>query len=290
MSEQAYIFELTEQSFASSAVLNSHKLPVLVMFMGVWSGPCVATADRLAALATEFAGQFVFAKVDIDEQPGLKAQYQIENIPTLAVFRDGEVTRTEVGELQEAELRALLKDFGVYRQSDELREQARRKHLAGDTAAAVMLLTQAIKTDPGNARVALDMAQVMIDIGETEQARSLFDRLPPRERESEMGKAVSGQLQFLELAARTDGIEALTLRVAADPDDHAARFDLAICQIAGYMHELAMDNLFHIVEQAPDFWQDAAREMIVTLIGMLMPSMPELAAASRRRLGNLLAG
>lgn len=289
MSAQAFIFELTEQNFDSSAVLNSHKIPVLVEFMGVWSGPCIATADRLAMLATEFAGDFIFAKVDVDEQEGLKARYKIENVPTLVVFKDGEVVRTEIGELQQPELRALLKDLGIFRLSDDLRAQAREKHLAGDSPAAILLLTEAIQADPSNARVALDMTQVMIDIGETDQARGLYNRLPPRERDSDMGKAVNRQLMFLELAAKTDGIEALVNRVEAQTDDHAARFDLAICQLAGHLYEPAMENLFEIVEQAPDFKEGAARELITVLVSMLMPDAPDMANGYRRRLSNLLA-
>jgi putative thioredoxin len=290
MTEQAYIFELTEQSFGSSAVLNSHKVPVLVEFMGVWSGPCVMVADRLADLAREFAGQFIFAKVDIDEQPGLQERYKIANVPTLLVLRDGEVVRTEVGELQEDELRALLKDFGVFRASDELRLQARARHLAGDTPGAILLLTQAIKHDPGNTRVALDMVQVFLDIGEVEQAKGLFGRLPREDRDSDMGKAITGQLVFLDLALKTDGMDALEQRLAANPDDHDARFDLAICQVAVHRQEQAMDNLFHILQQQPDYKEGAARELIATLTNMLTPNAPELANAYRRQLANLLAG
>lgn len=290
MTEQAYIFELSEQSFGSAAVLNSHKIPVLVEFMAVWSGPCVMMADRLSDLAREFAGRFIFAKVDVDEQEGLKQQYQVENVPTLLVFRDGEVVRTETGEMQEAELRALLKDYGVFRESDELREQARQKHLAGDAQAAVMLLTEAIRKDPANLRVALDMVQVFIDIGEHDQARDLFERIPEKERQGEMGKAISGQLLFIDLAAKTEGLENLRQRLLGNPDDHDARFDLAICQVAQHDYASAMDDLFLILQSDPDFRQGAAREMIATLANMLMPGAPELASEYRRRLSNLLAG
>ena len=68
MNEQALIFEVGESGFDRYVIENSHKVPVLVEFMGIWSEPCVVMADVLADLAKEFAGQFVFAKVDIDEQ------------------------------------------------------------------------------------------------------------------------------------------------------------------------------------------------------------------------------
>lgn len=94
MNQEAFILEVGEQGFARYVIENSHKLPVLVEFLGVWSEPCMIMADVLLDLAHEFAGQFVIAKVDIDEQKGLAEQYKIENIPTLLVFQDGEVIFT----------------------------------------------------------------------------------------------------------------------------------------------------------------------------------------------------
>jgi putative thioredoxin len=64
------------------------------------------------------------------------------------VFKDGKEVQREEGELQAEELRILLKHYGVFRESDNIREQSREKHIAGDTQAAIILLTQAISSDP----------------------------------------------------------------------------------------------------------------------------------------------
>lgn len=73
MSKQALVFEVGESGFECYVIENSHKVPVLVEFMAVWSELCVVMADALADLEVEFAEQFVFAKVDIDEQSELRA-------------------------------------------------------------------------------------------------------------------------------------------------------------------------------------------------------------------------
>ena len=289
MNNDVYIFEVSEHNFGQVVQLNSYKLPVLVEFMGVWSGPCVQMADTLSMLAKEFSGQFIFAKVDTDEQSGLMEAQGIENVPTLKMFKDGEVVRTEEGQLQEVELRALLRDYGIFRESDEMRQQAREKHMAGDTSAAVVLLSQAQQKDPANTRIAMDMVQIFIDVGQLEDAKGLFGKLPKQEQESEMGKALSGQLLFVELAAATEGAEALQMRLQQDASDHAARFDFSICQVAAHQYRQAIDNLFLILQQEPDFKQGAAREMIVTLLNMLSSTEPDLAQEYRRQLGNLLA-
>jgi hypothetical protein len=90
------------------------------------------TEYAISDLASEFSGQFIFAKIDIDEQEELKQQFSITNVPTLIVFKDGKEVQREEGELQAQELRILLKHYGVFRESDHRREQAREKHIAGD--------------------------------------------------------------------------------------------------------------------------------------------------------------
>ena len=289
MTQEHFVFEVGESGFSKYVLENSQKLPVLVEFMAVWSEPCVMMADSLHQLAVEFAGQFVFAKVDVDEQQGLRDQYQVNNVPTLLVFQNGEVSFQQQGQMQEQELRVLLKGLGVFRQSDELREQAREKHMAGDTPAAILLLTQAIKQDPANTLVAMDMVQIFIDLGELEQAKNLFNQLPDRDKESTMGKALTGQLGFADLAAKTDGLEILAQRVSLDENDFDARFDLAVCLVSRHDYHNAMEQLFTIMQKKPEYKDNAAKELIITISNMLAPGNPEQAKTYRRRLSSLLS-
>lgn len=288
MPEENLVFEVGESGFDRFVIENSHKLPVLVEFMGVWSEPCVVMADAIHDLAQEFTGRFVFAKVDMDEQPALCELYKIQNVPTLLVFNDGEVTFTQEGQLQEDELRVLLKGLGVYHVSDDLREQARAKHMAGETGEAIILMTQAIQQDPGNTRVAMDMVQILIDIGEMEQATNLFNRLPDADKESSMGKSLIGQLTFVDLAAKTEGVEQLQNKLAQNANDHDARFDLAVCLVASHDYNGAIDHLFTLLAAESDYKQGAAKEMIITITNMLAPNNAEQAAAYRLRLANLM--
>lgn len=286
---EALVFEVSQQSFNTSVILNSHKLPVVVEFMGVWSEPCALLENNLTALAKEFAGQFIFARVDTDEQPELVSEHGIKNLPSLKVFKNGEVVHTEEGLIQTEELRQMLKNFGVFRQSDEMRLEARQKHMQGDTIAAINLLTQAIRQDPSNTRVAMDMVQVLLDIDQLEQAKSLFNRLPDIDKQSDTGRSLLGQLTFGELASKTVGKDVLTIRLTAAPDDHDAHFDMAVCLVAEHQYQQAMNHLFHIFENDPEYKEGAAREMIINLGNMLAPNEPELAQEFRRRLGSAVA-
>lgn len=289
MSKETFVFEVNQKSFDQYVLLNSHKIPVFVEFMGVWSGPCIAMDNLFSGLAKEFAEQFIFAKVDVDEQPELLKEHKIENLPTLLVFKDGKLARTEVGEIKDKEARELLKDFGVFHESDLMREQAREKHLAGDTSAAIVQLSEAIKADPSNTRVVMDTVQIFIDIGELEQAKNLYGRLPEVTRETEMGKALNGQLTFATLAESVDDIETLKTRLATNPDDNGARFDMAIRQISTYEYNEAIDNLFYIQQNDAEYKDGAAKEMIITVSNMIEPVNIEVAKEIRRKLANLLA-
>jgi putative thioredoxin len=242
-------------------------------------------ADHLAATAQELDGRFAFARVDIDEQSALRDEYEIANVPTLKVFRNGAVVQTEEGQMQADDLRALLKGHGISRHSDDLRMQAREQHVSGNTVEAVRLLTQAIQQDPANTRVAMDMVQIFLDMDELDQARSLYHRLPEKDRLSDMGRSLLGQLTFRELAANTAGKDQLQQRISENARDHDARFDLAICHVAEHDYRQAMDLLFSIHDQSPQYRDGAAREMIINLVNMLIPNNPELAGEYRRRLG-----
>lgn len=288
MANEALILEVGESGFDKYVIQNSHQAPVLVEFMAMWSGPCIAMSNVLHDLAEEFAGEFVFAKVDIDEQPELVQRYGVGNVPTLVVFNQGEATFSEEGQLQEKELRVVLKGMGIFSQSDELRQQARAKHMAGETSDAIVMMSKAFKMDPGNTRVAMDMVQIFIDIGEIEQAKDLFNKLPVRYKDSEMGKLLIGQLTFADLAANTEGREALQQRVSENPADHDARFDLAVCLVAAHDYNSAIDQLFTVLQGSPDYKDGAAREMIITITNMLAPNDTELASKIRQRLANLM--
>ena len=289
MNKEVFVFEVSQNNFDQVILLNSHKIPVFVEFMGVWSGPCIAMDNLFSSLAKEFSEQFIFAKVDIDEQAELRKKYKIENAPTLMVFKDGELVRTEVGELKEKEARELLKDFGVFHESDLMREKAREKHIAGDTTGAIILLSEGIKKDPSNTRIAMDMVQIFIDINEIEQAVSLFERLPESTRESEMGKALNGQLTFAKLAAGIDDIETLKKNIEADSNNYDAQFDLAIHLITLYQYNEAADTLLNIQRENPQYKDGAAKELLATISNMLAPTDNELAKEIRRKLTNLIS-
>lgn len=289
MSKEVLVFEVSDRSFDKYVIGNSNRVPVFVAFISVWSEPCIQMADMFADLAKEFAEEFIFAKVDIEENGELKDKYGIENVPTMKIFVDGKVVVSEEGRLNEDEARALLKNFNIINETEEKRLQARQLHMQGDTHDAIMLLTLAIQQDPSNTNVALDMVQIFIDMGELEQAHGLFNRLPDEVKNSETGLSLTGQLWIIEEAGKTAGLDVLKEILLTNPDDYKARFDCAICEIAQHNTQQALDHLFYIQQNNAEFKEGAAREMIVTIINTIAPNNPEMAQQYRTRLAGMLS-
>ena len=167
---------------------------------------------------------------------------------------------------------------------NEMRQTAREKHMAGDTLAAIQLLTQAIQQDPSNTHTAMDMVQIFIDLDELEQAKNIFNQLPEHSKQESMGKSLLGQLTFLDLAAKTVGKFRLQQQLLQYPNNCDAHFDLAICLIAEKSYEAAMDHLFDIMNIDATYKDNAAREMIINVTNMLVSNNPELASQFKKKL------
>lgn len=285
---QIYNFEISQNNFNQIVLTNSYKLPVVAIFMSPSIGTCIQMEQRMGEFAESFAGEFILARIDIEMEPDLRNQYDITNVPSVKIFKDAEPVYHEVGLMEANEISAMLKQFGIFKASDDMREQARQLHLSGDTPAAIQTLTEAIKSDPSNVSIAMDMVQVMLDIHLLEQASELFNKLPDKAKESETGKALIGQITFKGLAAKTIGKTALLNQVSENENDFDARFDLAICFVADHQYPEAMDQLFSILDKALDYKNGAAQEMTVNIIQMLAPTDPQQAKEFRQILGNML--
>jgi len=287
MSKDVYIFETTEANFNEAVIQNSGKLPVVVLFMDASSELCFVVAEIFSKLAKDLAGQFIFAKVDIYEQPALRDKFNIKNVPTTLIIQDGNTTMTTEGQLTEDEARLMLKGINVFDEIDDMREQARSKHMNGETEGAIILLAEAIQKAPGNVKVALDMVQIFIDINQLDQAGGLFNKLPEAAKESDTGRSLAWQLKFIKLASEKQDIDTLTKILSKDESDMQARFDLAICLTAIHQIDKAIDHLLTIHKQDTSFHDGAAKELAITLIDMLKATHPEIASQAQKQLSNM---
>lgn len=287
--KQVLNFEVSQSNFNSVVLMNSYKIPVVTLFMSPSDVNCIELESMLSGYASEFAGQFLLARVDIDMEPGLKEQYQISNVPTIKIFRDTEMVHQEIGIVEANEFAAILKSFGVFRVGDSLREEASVLNASGDTSGAIQKLTEAIQKDPGNIRVALDMTQLLLDIDVVDEAVKLFNRLPDKAKNSDQGKLIIGQVTFKNMAMKTPGKDALLNLIKVDDADIDSKFYLAICYVAERKYEQALENAFAVLTVDAGYKDGAVQEIIVTIIDMLDLFDAEAAKKARRTLANIVS-
>lgn len=286
MSDSPYIQDpVTEASFAEQVLQASRRVPVLVDFWAEWCAPCRMLMPVLAKLADEYQGRFVLAKVNTDEQQALAARYGIRSLPTIKLFKGGEVVDEFMGVQPESAIRTLLERH-IERPSDRLVEQAEAALETGDEARARTLLEEARDLDPANPRVKIALARTLMQAGEPERAEILLDDLKGEARERPEVKALKAQLAFARIAAEAPDRKTLERRVAADPADLEARYRLSAHQVLAGQFEPAMEQLLEILRRDRNFRDDAPRKALLALFEIVGGG--ELVNRYRSRLFNIL--
>jgi putative thioredoxin len=279
MSEHALDVGLAD--FAQHVLEESKHRPVVVDFWAPWCGPCKSLKPVLEKLAAEYAGKFLLAKINSDDNQELAARYGVRGIPSVKAFIDGEPVDEFSGALPESEVRAFL-DRLVPSPADELRAKAAELRLAGDMPGALRLLADASRLDPAHVGVRLDAAEIMLDLNEADEAQRLIgsvaDDADPRV------PRLKARLQFMGAAGEDQA--ALAARVAANENDLEARLALANLLVAAGQHEAGMEQLLEIVRRDRSFGDDIGRKTLLSVFNLVGGG--ELVSRYRRMLSSLL--
>ena len=267
--------------FAQHVLEESKHRPVVVDFWAPWCGPCKSLKPILEKLAAEYGGKFLLAKINSDDNQELAARYGVRGIPSVKAFVSGEPVDEFSGALPEGEVRAFL-DRLIPSPAEELRAQAAELRRAGDLSAALQILADASRIDPGHLGVRLDAAEIMLDLNEADEARRLLasvtDDADPRVPQ------LKARLQFM--GAAGEDVAALTARVAANENDLEARLKLANLLVAAGQYEAGMDQLLEIVRRDRGFGDDIGRKTLLSVFNLLGGG--ELVSRYRRQLSSVL--
>jgi putative thioredoxin len=279
MSEHALDIGLAE--FQKNVIEESIRRPVVVDFWAPWCGPCKSLKPILEKLAAEYGGKFLLAKVNSDDNQELAARYGVRGIPSVKAFIDGEPVDEFSGAIPEGEVRAFL-DRLIPSPAEEVRGKAAEKRMAGDLSAALQLLADASRLDPGHLGVRLDAAEIMLDLNEADEASRLLASVPddadPRVAQ------LKARLQFLGAAGADEA--GLQVRIAADENDLEARLQLAKLWVAASNYEPAMEQLLEIVRRDRGFQDDIGRKTLLDVFNLLGGG--ELVSKYRRLLASAL--
>ncbi len=280
------MIELNESNFETEVIKKSHQVPVLVDFWADWCAPCKMLVPVLAKLAADFGDQLQIAKVNTDIERGLAQRHGIRSLPTLHLYRNGEVVEEVLGAQPESTLRSLIEAYLV-RASDSTLQEALGHVATGNRAQALELLERGWQEDPGNPRLPLELARLYIEDGQFDKAASLLQTLPHEVRESDAAKALQLLIEFASTAAAGPDEDTLVKRLSDNPADSEARFQLASRQVVGGDYDAALDNFMELLKRDRSFGDGAAQRGLLTVFSLLGEDDTRV-GAYRRRMFTLL--
>ncbi len=259
MSESPYVLDADSASFQALVVDGSYRVPVLVDFWADWCGPCRTLAPVLEKLADEFQGRFLVVKVDTDREQEVASQFGIRSLPTVKLFKDGVVVEEFMGVQPESRVRAMLERF-VSRESDDARAQAQTLRENGQLTKARSLLEEAHAGDPDNQRVILDLANVLIDLGELAQAKNLLDSTPRSAKSDDEMRTAMVRLAFAQVAETSPPAHELSQAIENEPRDCESRYQLGALHVGRGEYQAALEQFIEILRIDRAFRDDAGRE------------------------------
>ncbi len=274
-----YIKDISTAEFQQDVLLRSREVPVLVDFWAEWCGPCKTLSPLLERITDEGAGRFELAKVDVDANQDLAAQFRVQSIPTVVAIRHGKEVDRFSGALPEASILAFI-DGVMPTELDVMVDEARTALVAGDDSAAEHILRQVLEHKPDHQEAGTSLAALLIDKGETEEAMIVLGKLIP-----------DADVERLQSAARLRGsagidLSELEAAVRADPTDDKAQLELARALAAHAEYEPALDRMLEVVRHKGEL-MDEARLAMVDIFGVLGSDHP-LTVTYRRQLASTL--
>lgn len=278
--------DVDARNFSKEVLEASKTVPVVIDFWAPWCGPCKVLKPMLEKLAEDYAGKFKLAKVNSDESLDLAKEFNVRSIPDVRALRHGKQVGAFVGALPLPQLRAFI-DKLIPSPSELERARASELRAAGAAVEAMAALREALQLDVLNDLARIDLAELLIEDKQLDEAESLLAAVKPHvEREDKVATLRQG-IGFMRSGQSGPAEEELMRRIAANPADLESRLMLANLHAGQRNYRQALDELLEILRRRKDFNEGAARKQMLAIFN-LATAEPDLVSEYRRKLSTAL--
>jgi putative thioredoxin len=287
------IKETTTQTFVKDVIEESKRQPVLIDFWAPWCGPCRQLTPIIEKAVRAAKGKVKLVKMNIDEHPAIPGQMGIQSIPAVIAFVNGQPADGFMGAVPESQVTAFINKLtaGMPGAGEpniaEILQEAEAVLAEGDPTTAASIYAEVLAADATNIAALAGLAKCYMTTGAIEQAKQTLAMVPESKRGEAAVKAVQVAIDLAEQAKTLGPVNELEQKVAANPLDHQARFDLATALNAGGKRSEAIHQLLEIVKRDRKWNEDGARKQLVQFFEAWGPT-DEATVDGRKRLSTIL--
>ena len=265
-----WTIEVSEDDFETAVLERSKEVPILVDFWAPWCGPCRVLGPVLEKLAAEHAGDFILAKVNVDDNPSLAGLLGIQGIPAVKLIKDGGIAAEFTGALPEAAVREFLFGF-LPSQADKQAQAAAKLEAEGKSAQAKKAYQSILDAEPDHAKALLGLGRVLANEGD-QAALEVLEKISLVSEERKEADRLIARLKLQQGADQNE--TALRATLKSDPANLQARFSLAQTLAAKENFEEALAEFLAIVKADRQFQDDGARLAMIQIFEVLGSDHP----------------